>query len=109
MGHTRWAVAAAGIVLLLAGCGGGTTPEGLAEALADDGIGLDPATSAERYYATVEGLCDIEGTYPENITRGLARPENADALRRMVVGMNYVCGDDQGDELRQVIELVYQD
>ena len=109
MGHTRWAAAAAGIALLLAGCGGGTTPEGLAKALADDGIGLDPDTSAERYYATVEGLCDVEGTYPENITRGLARPENADALRRMVVGMNYVCGDGQGDDLRQVIELVYQD
>lgn len=97
------------MALLLTACGAGTTPEGLAEALAEDGIGLDPGTSAERYYETVEGLCDTEGTYPENVTRGLARPENADALRRMVVGMNYVCGDGQGDDLRQIIEIVYQD
>jgi len=90
----RWAAMAAAVILL-AGCGGDDpkTPEGLVSALDENGIGLDPATSGQRYFDAVQNICSLEGEFGANLYQGFGHPDNLDGLKRMAVGMEYMCPD----------------
>lgn len=105
MKMTRWIAAVAASALLLTGCGSDTTPEGLVAALDDDGIGLDPGTSPQRYYDAVQQMCEADGlTLSEWSTRfGVASEAgNDEALERMLVGMGYMCPE-QAESLDQLV------
>lgn len=95
----------AAAALVLAGCGSGATPEGLARALADEGVALDDHTSPQRYLEVVENMCDSAGDYNPGTLIALADEGNAEALERMVVGMNYACPG-KGDDLALMVDAV---
>lgn len=105
-----WAVAGIAAVAL-AGCGASTTPEGLAEALQADGVGLDPDASAERYYAAVQDMCEVADLSPNDEVyssrmRGFTHEDNRDAARRMYVGMKYQCAE-EGDRFFGAMAAVH--
>lgn len=105
MKMTRWIAAVAAGMLLLTGCGSDTTPEGLVSALNDDGVGLDSGTSPQRYYESVQQVCDSDTpTLTEWSTRfGVATGAgNDEALVRMLAGMAYMCPE-QGESLDRLV------
>lgn len=99
---TRWMAAVAAGALLLTACGGEeATPQGLVQALNGAGVGMDPDTSPQRYYESVEQMCEADSlTLAQWSTRfGVASEAgNGEALERMLAGMGYMCPE-QADKL----------